>query len=500
MPTIDEIFPKHASSNDEVAWGGRGNLPQERATYSAKRRQMDLDLIYDNWNTLPQDALDGTVNISNVPKKIQKRYSRAVKVHYDRLLGRDTDWQVNDGPLFPRQKVHSLGMLEDMQKLLPNHGAKKISDLPLDSFRSEAKKWDQAEDKGLTILRYWQYYRAANYVRLHEYKPVTSLRYINEGLSLMPPLQRGELPHKMEVLGRLQRYYALADVGEEEQAHAECRAILAAVRLLHFEKRVDMYDSSDILIGKLDILPHQFIKRAVKLKMKEEGACRPYFSRDERLGLMKELGIGTYSAGRYQCHACGRTKSKRSGQDRVKELSLCSGCAEVWYCSVECSKKGWKGGHKQQCGSLPIELPIKLSRTGYMKILGDMMTGICIIDNKGGDYVLALAQDGELHEDRIIYDVLSDNEIAIEEDENGASGSMEEMFDGLGFGGGLFFGGLGRGSSGLSANERMTRATASADAKSGMSAKELHDTRAACGDWLQGLSKVPYNKKWPDDF
>ena len=44
MPTIDEIFPKHASSNDKAARGCRGNLPQERATYSAKRRQMDLDV------------------------------------------------------------------------------------------------------------------------------------------------------------------------------------------------------------------------------------------------------------------------------------------------------------------------------------------------------------------------------------------------------------------------------------------------------------------------
>ena len=48
----------------------------------------------------------------------------------------------------------------------------------------------------------------------------------------------------------------------------------------------------------------------------------------------------------------------------------------------------------------------------------------------------------------------------------------------------------------LSPDERMTKMTKAYDAKSPLSAKELRDTRAKAGDWLHGLKRVPYNKKW----
>ena len=44
MPTLDSVFKTNDTSNRTTSRGIRGNLPQERASYGAKRRQMDLDV------------------------------------------------------------------------------------------------------------------------------------------------------------------------------------------------------------------------------------------------------------------------------------------------------------------------------------------------------------------------------------------------------------------------------------------------------------------------
>ena len=101
-----------------------------------------------------------------------------------------------------------------------------------------------------------------------------------------------------------------------------------------------------------------------------------------------------------------------------------------------------------------------------------------------------------------VYDVLTDKEVEFEVNEKGADtdgGMMAEMMSGMGiggFGGGLFGGLLGPGSSNLSRDEKMTLQMKQTDQKSGMCAKELHDIREKAGDWLFGLSRVPYGKKW----
>jgi len=421
------------------------------------------------------------------------------------LARKDGHWLDNDGPLFNNQLTHSLGMLEEMQQKLPDYQSKIICDVPLD-FRANDKEWDNAEQKGLTILRYWNYYRAASVYKTGM-KPVTSYRYANESLSLLPPLKKGELPHKPEVLGRLFRYFALVAMAEDELAYSECRAILAAIRLLHHEGRLDMYDSNDILMRKTDVLPNQLIRLSVKLKMKEEGASRPYFTRDDRLDLMKELGIGLYSDTRYKCSTCGKTKSTTKGDDGVKQLSLCSRCSDVWYCGAECAKKGWsEGGHKHSCGSLSVEQPLQVTDMAMTVIFSDMCTGVSIVDNKSCDQLLVLAREKSFFKKvgskmtEGVYDVLTDKEVEMEVNEKGADtdGSlMEDMMATFGgFGGGLLGGVLGQGSSNLSIDEKMTQQMKQSDIKSGKCAKELHDIREKAGDWLSGLSRVPYGKKW----
>jgi len=43
-----------------------------------------------------------------------------------------------------------------------------------------------------------------------------------------------------------------------------------------------------------------------------------------------------------KCEECGKTEGK---------LRLCTRCRQVRYCSTECQRKAWVGGHKDQCGS-----------------------------------------------------------------------------------------------------------------------------------------------------
>ena len=423
-----------------------------------------------------------------------------MKLHYEGFYERDSNWYDSDAPFFGNQLSYSLDMLDRMRQKLPVHKTKIICDVPLD-FRTDDAGWRNAEDNGLTILRFWGHYRAAS-AHKAEYRPVSSYKHANESLSLLPPLQRGELPRKDEVLARLYIYFGLVEMGEEERAFSECRIILAAIRLLHHNGKLDMYDSKDILMSKTDVLPHQFIRLSTKLKMREEGASRPYYSRDERLDLMKELGIGLYLDARYNCATCGKTKSSAKGDGGVKQLSLCSRCSDIWYCGAECAKIGWKeGGHKEVCGSLPVEQPMKVTDMTIGILYTELTMGVTIIENSGCDELLVLAKDESANgqiDSKItsgIYDVLTDKKVEIEVDKKGANISDHRFMCGINP-----LDNARMRSSELSLDEKMTIQMKDMDTKSGKCMKEMHDIREKAGDWLFGLSRVPYKKKWPDDF
>lgn len=53
----------------------------------------------------------------------------------------------------------------------------------------------------------------------------------------------------------------------------------------------------------------------------------------------------------YCCDYCGKTTGR---------LSLCRGCCRVWYCSLACHKKAWKGGHANTCGNVGNAAPVFL--------------------------------------------------------------------------------------------------------------------------------------------
>merc|ERR1711998_665737 len=57
-------------------------------------------------------------------------------------------------------------------------------------------------------------------------------------------------------------------------------------------------------------------------------------------------GHGDVSVAR-QCDHCGATAEEAGLKQR---LLVCSGCGAARYCSAQCQKAAWKGGHKKTCG------------------------------------------------------------------------------------------------------------------------------------------------------
>ena len=131
----------------------------------------------------------------------------------------------------------------------------------------------------------------------------------------------------------------------------------------------------------------------------------------------------------------------------------------------------------------------------------ELTMGVTIIENSGCDELLVLAKEestnGQIDSKMTsgIYDVLTDKKVDIEVDEKGANiqlgveCALSRALDNARVR-----------SSELSLDEKMTIQMKDMDTKSGKCMKEMHDIREKAGDWLFGLSRVPYKKKWPDDF
>ena len=326
-------------------------LPEQRTRYKSKRRRLDLEMIGELWQ-LPDEVMAQTINLADVPAKVQKKYRRALIVHGEAWKRKDSKSTLAYERL-PRDKqgehllTNSRPMLEVMGKILPTYQSKMITDIPT-NFRDSEGGWYRAEDKGVTIVRFWNTYRIAT-VLANRDKPAESLRFVDEALSLIPPLKKGDMPNKWEVMMRVYRAYAKYDLGDYEAALNENRMCLAAIRLLAFHGKVDMSDSNDILMSKANGMGIRIMRCLMHIKL-NNGVQRPLFSAEERLDLMEELSFGMYSTAQYKCHCCKKTNPE------VK-LSLCSGCSGVWYCGKECSKKGWKDGHKQYCGRSMFSSP-----------------------------------------------------------------------------------------------------------------------------------------------
>ena len=327
-------------------------LPEQKTLYNSKGRRRDLEMIGELWQ-LPKEVTDRTINLVDVPTKLKKKYKRAVQVHGVALKMEDDEGTiVYEGLPSDKQGEHSVrgdhlisnstAMLDKMAKSVPTYESKVISDIPPD-FRDygDREGWYKAEAKGLTVLRYWNTYRIATALANRD-KPVESLRYVDEALSLIPPLRKGEIPHKWEVMTRIYRAHAKYDLKDYQGALNENRICLAAIRLLAFQGKVDMGDSNDILVRKTNGMSNRIIQSLMHIKLKG-GIQRPLFATEERLDLMEELNFGVYSANRFKCKCCRKTAPE------VK-LSLCSACSDVWYCGNECAKKAWKAGHKKSCG------------------------------------------------------------------------------------------------------------------------------------------------------
>ncbi len=269
-----------------------------------------------------------------------------------------------------------------------------------------ADNWYDEGDKGVTTLHFWMNYRIGNSYMAERTKDFKSgLEYIDRALTLIPPLRVGEMPHECEVLARVFRAKALEKMGDIHGAIAEYRICLAAIRLLDHHGKVDMNDSKHMLIGKMRNFSSILLGLIVEQKILE-GASRPYFSHDERLDLMKELGLGLYSDNGLQCSCCGETDSELA--KLKKKLVLCANCKGVWYCGRECQKKAWKNGHNKSCGKTPDLQTEHVSELSSAQL---KLGRLCLFRKKHDSSILVLLRDKSNDQ---IFDALTDQEYELD--------------------------------------------------------------------------------------
>ena len=91
-----------------------------------------------------------------------------------------------------------------------------------------------------------------------------------------------------------------------------------------------MNQKNHILICKMTNFTSILLRLTVEQK---KGASRPYFSNDERLDFMKELGFRMYSDNNLKCSCCD--KSDLELAKLKKKLVLCASCKGAWYRIVE---------------------------------------------------------------------------------------------------------------------------------------------------------------------
>ena len=325
-------------------------LPEKRAKYNSKRRQKDLDFVYTNWN-LPKEMTDATIHISEVPTKVAKKYKRAIDIHWQDWCLKNVDYcnKHYDGTQSKeRGKVvlqHNTSTLAHMRTVLPKYQSKTIIDIPKDfrKFSTDLMGKNISGSKAsAAVYQYWNHQRLATYYNGGKdwgHDDELCLRHANEALSLLPRLQRNEIPHYEELLARAFRALAKLNMKDYEAALLEYRVVFASIRLLDDAGRINMSDPKNSLMNMVNIWPHTMIRMTIKLKI-QNGVQRPYFTKDEYLDLMKELAYGIYSPSSQKCLHCGKTEN----------LSLCSGCKRAWFCDKTCAAKSWKAGHKGSCG------------------------------------------------------------------------------------------------------------------------------------------------------
>ena len=247
--------------------------------------------------------------------------------------------------------THCTNRLEQMHKVLPKYQSKTIVDISIDfrKYRSDICGREISGRGSALNYLFWNNQRLGAYYtggmgglggEQNEQHVELSLQYTNQALSLLPKLREGEIPHREELYTRIERAEAMLFMKDYDAALVEFRVVVAGIRLLDHAGIIDMGNSNDDLVKRVNIWPHTMIRMTIKLKQRN-GVPRPYFMKDEYLDLMKELAYGIYSPQSQKCINCGSTE----------KLSLCSGCKGAWFCDKSCAKKAWKAGHKDKCGA-----------------------------------------------------------------------------------------------------------------------------------------------------
>ena len=298
--------------------------PERRARYSSKRRKMELELVYDLWNTIPSEVTDAAVHIKEAPKSIRKKHNKICKSHMLYWRSKDVEAFACMKYSGARDQKTTVELIKSILKSLPRVDRKMITDIPQDFRISEEKyaaniDYFTIRNTPSEILFQQLFCLSMYYYEEEDYDE--SLKCCNEALSLVPPLKKNEIPYYNEIMARYQRVLALSESDPAQNKYLLC---LACIRLLDYNE-MNMEEFDNTLYKNAScrmILCTSFVKK--------EESKRPYFTNKERVALMKEVGFNIWSIEGFKCNNCGKTEP-------YVKLSLCSGCANVWYCEVsEC--------------------------------------------------------------------------------------------------------------------------------------------------------------------
>jgi len=193
---------------------------------------------------------DATVHISEVPSKVAKKYKRAIDIHWQDWCSKNIDYcnKHYDGTQSKeRGKVvlqHNTSTLAHMRTVLPKYQSKTIIDIPKDfrKFSTDLMgKKISGSKASAAVYQYWNHQRLATYYNGGKdwgHDDELCLRHANEALSLLPQLQRNEIPHYEELLARALRALAQLNMKYYEAALLEYRVVFASIRLLDDSGRI----------------------------------------------------------------------------------------------------------------------------------------------------------------------------------------------------------------------------------------------------------------------
>jgi MYND finger len=273
-------------------------------------------------------------------------------------------------------------MLNDMDQVLDRLGM-----LPRNA--------NEAKDSGYASVTMLNVYRLRSYARMKRGIYSESILDATEGLALVR-LGLGETedpskPCKALIAMLLTRGFSLWMLYNLDDAYLDTRAACAALRITKqsWEGWPTVPHATTNLFSIMAL-------RKIRGK-----SPRPHYTEKEIDSILKEHRLPPYAPDNHKCEHCGK---------RPKDLRLCCGCREAWFCGEECQLKSWKACHKKECqqsrrplfrlvlGKDQDEIETEIDKSGYFVLTGsdDEPEPVIVVRDAATGELFDSLRDGKL--------------------------------------------------------------------------------------------------------